>query len=62
MPRKNAPKEEEYVVLYLRVPRELKDRIQESANKRNRSVNQEALTLIQEALQMLERETDSKGQ
>lgn len=62
MPRKNAPKEEGYVVLYLRVPRELKDRIQESANKRNRSVNQEALTLIQEALQMLERETDSKGQ
>ena len=51
----NQPSEEKTVVLYLRIPESLKEKITRRASQKRRKLNEEAMILIEIGLECLEK-------
>ncbi|MDM7920346.1 MAG: hypothetical protein QUS12_14445 [Methanosarcina sp.] len=55
MAEDNPNKEEKTVVLYLRIPESLKEKITKRAAQKRRKINEEAMILIEIGLECLEK-------
>ncbi len=55
MAEENANKEEKPVVLYLRIPEPLKEKIKKRAAQKRRKINEESMILIEIGLECLEK-------
>ena len=62
MPRQKVYPDADIVRISLRIPDALKEQIQNEAIKNHRSLNQEIVALIEDAIHLREKEWNAKGQ
>ena len=62
MPREKLYQDEESVAFSIRLPAALRERLEQRATKNRRSLNQEIVWLIQQALETLDPQLDQASQ